>query len=194
MIFFSFQPGHRLVQSQSQFSHVMAVEFSGITQNAIEACPWILNLSVHEIIGLNEEFRNYFTNDVKNETALYPNVFDTTKFVFEYSDTRHYFNHSEQVDLSREEFPYKYNTSEFDPYYSTVYLEYRVENTTIRNEYNSTIAPALENRFANKWYIERAEIIIEIAHSADTSLDSTWILVGLVTLTILLKGTKRKLK
>ncbi|MHA1940976.1 MAG: hypothetical protein ACW97P_04535, partial [Candidatus Hodarchaeales archaeon] len=106
----------------------------------------------------------------------------------------HYFNHSEQVDLSREDFPYKYNTSEFDPYYSTVYLEYHVENTTIRNEYNSTIASALKIRFANRWYIERTEIIIEIAHSTNTPLDSTWFLVGLVSVTILLKGTEKELK
>ena len=131
---------------------------------------------------------------MKNETAQYPNVFDPDNFTFKYSDTTNKFNHCRQIDISPEDFPYKYNSSEFNPYYCYVFLEYHYENITIRNEYRSTIAPALENLFTNKWYIEQAMIVIHQAHSANTFLDSTWFLLGLITLTIFWTGFKRKLK
>jgi len=192
IITFSFQSGYGLAQQSDLYSYFMAVEFSGITQNAIEACPWILNLSTTEITGINEEFRNYFVNDVKNETAQYPHVFVPDNFTFKYSDTTNKFNHCRQASLSPEDFPYKYNTSEFNPYYCIVFLEYHYENITIKNEYNSIIAPALENLFANKWYIEQAMILSYEDHY--TILDSTWFFLGLITLTIFWTRFKRKLK
>ena len=193
IINFSFQPGYGVLNPLDEYSYSMAVEFSGITQNTIEACPWILNLSTTEITGINEEFRNYFVNDVKNETAQYPHVFIQDNFTFNYSDTTNKFNHTRQIDISPEDFPYKYNTSEFNPYYCIVLLDYHGENITIRNEYQGTIAPTLENLFANKWYIEQAMIVIDQA-CCPTSLDSTWFFLGLVTLTIFWTRFKRKLK
>ncbi|MHA1332021.1 MAG: hypothetical protein ACTSR2_13205 [Candidatus Hodarchaeales archaeon] len=184
IMYFSIQTGNGLEDELNGYTDDLVLKFSGITQNSLEACPWILNLTSHEIIGLNEEFRNYFQNDLKKEIAEYPDFLNSTNIKIEYSD----------IDLLTEDLPYKYNTSEFDPYGCFVDLELLERNESLIEKYSSTVAPVLESKIASKWYVEHAEFIKRSPISAEASIYPTEILMGIGTLSLIWRKSKKNLK
>ena len=153
------------------YGNVIAVEFSGITLDDLNACPWLVNHSTNELLGFNEEFRAYFENDIKYELNKYPHVFDQDDPLMEirYTGFDHEFKSMSQEGVEEEyfeeDYPVEYDPLEFDPYYCLVWVRF-TDNTTARYEaYNTTIAQTLETTLINKWYIDKAKILIDLSGS-----------------------------
>ena len=133
------------------YDRLAAVLFSGVNKSGLVACPWVLNKTDGSVVGINYEFRDYFTEDFSAEIQNYSLL---TGFEIRYTHIYHEFDHGLQTDP---------NHTPFDPYYVLVYIEY---DSTIRSNnylWNDKIAPALEASCREKWYISEFMIVLTIA-------------------------------
>ncbi|MFX0088136.1 MAG: hypothetical protein ACFFAU_20955 [Candidatus Hodarchaeota archaeon] len=130
----------------------IAFLFSGDMVGNITACPWVFeNETSEEIRGVNYGFRNYFSNNLSNEMAVYPQIKEV--FMIEYTWTYNYFTYQYQNDPDNS-WSYSLNVSTFDPYYCLVRLSV-YENVTWDNQ----LAQKIETMLLGKWYVNQIKII-----------------------------------
>jgi hypothetical protein len=125
-----------------------AVVFSGVNQNGLVACPWVLNETDGSVVEENQEFKDYFTEDFAAELQSYPLL---TGFKITYTGGRHEFNKELQTNP---------NHTPFDPYYINIYIDYDSTTRSNNNQWNDKIAPALEVTFREKWYVSKFMIVL----------------------------------
>jgi len=128
-----------------------AVVFSGENQSGLVACPWVLNETDDSVAGENQEFRDYFTEELSAEIQNYSLI---TGFKITYTGGCHEFDHCLQTDP---------NHTPFDPYYVLIYFKYDQSTRSNNNLWHYKIAPALETSFREKWYISKFMIVLTIA-------------------------------
>lgn len=133
------------------YDRLAAVLFSGANKSGLVACPWVLNKTDGSVVGINHEFRDYFTEDFSAEIQNYSLL---TGFEITYTGGYHEFNQGIQTNP---------NHTPFDPYYVLVYIEYDSTTRSNNNLWNYEIAPALEVTFHEKWYISKFMIVLTIA-------------------------------
>ncbi|MFX1514904.1 MAG: hypothetical protein ACFFC6_01220 [Promethearchaeota archaeon] len=131
-------------------STVAAVVFSGADQNGLVACPWILNETDDSVVGENQEFRDYVTEELSAEIQNYSLI---TEFKITYTGGWHEFDHCLQTNP---------NHTPFDPFYVHIYFRYDQSTRSNNNLWHYKIAPALEVTFREKWYISQFMIILTV--------------------------------
>ncbi len=53
------------------YDRLAAVLFSGVNKSGLVACPWVLNKTDGSVVGVDHEFRDYFTEDFSAEIQNY---------------------------------------------------------------------------------------------------------------------------
>ena len=143
----------------------IAFLFSGNTVGNITACPWVFeNETSEEIRGVNYGFRNYFSLNLSNELAEYPQIKEI--IMIEYTWTYNYFTYHRQDD-SDNCWSYSRNVSTFDPYYCLVRLSV-YENVTWDNQ----LAQKIETMLLDKWYVNQIKIIPDVRVPSPTPFGS----------------------
>lgn len=168
-------------ESHCLYLNEIEILFTGLNQSGLIACPWFVNESSSELTGINDQFREYFMDDIKNVTDKYPNFFHYDNFTFDYIYT--------EVQILAEgfNFPYKYNSSEFNPYYCWLLIEYDFHNKTAFQLWNSTIALELESTLQTKWYIEEVQVIITYSKGSNTPFATQWVILSSLMMLIFWK-------
>ncbi len=171
------------------YSDSISFRFSGSSLNGVNACPWILNDSLNKILGINTEFRTFFHSDVQKMTAPYLSTLHWENFTFHYENVWHHFDGFKQTRVTEQSFPYQFDTSNFDPYYGVLSVEWDFQNDTSWYRWNNTIAPFFEQEFASKWYIERVKVNLGALEELNTRISFLPPILVLFSLVIL---TQRK--
>ena len=102
----------------------VALLFSGDTSENVTACPWIFETNTSDkIIGPNKEFMEYFSQDLSEEIAAYPQI---VKIVdIKYTATYNWFTDESQRDPDhRWVIRDGKNVSTFDPYYCLLWFRF----------------------------------------------------------------------
>jgi hypothetical protein len=130
--------------------------FSGDTQANITACPWLFETNDSEnILGPNEAFRDYFSQDLSTELLVYPQIPGIHRI--EYTDTYNFITDDEQNDPKhRWSLRDGVNVSIFDPYYAHLRLSFNF-NTT----WDDQLALNIEMMLLIQWYINQTVIVPE---------------------------------
>lgn len=124
--------------------------FSGQNNSNIVACPWVINTTDDSIIGPNDIFREYLSEDLSLEIQKYPLILG---FNLVYTHIMHEYDDFYQGD------PYE-EDSTFDCYYGVVDFDCNSNNDSDIKYWDKTIAPKLELTLSNKWYVSRFEFAI----------------------------------
>ncbi len=157
----------------------VALLFSGNTRENITACPWIFETNTSEkIIGSNTQFMEYFSQDLSEEIAAYPQIVRVVDI--KYTDTFNHFTNQSQYDPDHRWYPQDgKNVSKFDPYYCLLWFRFDSNQT-----WNNQLAVDIETMFLNKWYVERVMIIPDARVTSPSPFGSEqWYLAILLILT-----------
>lgn len=180
--------------TKGYYSEAVAFQFSGTVHKGIKACPWLLNEVTSELTGLNEEFRAHFKSDLRNETKQYP-ILHFDNFTYYFSGSWHHWKNYRQDDLeyfTNASFPYKYNSSTFDPYYAVVGFRWNFSDGNSWDEWNNTVVPVLKERLATKWYIDKVGFsIIFPCSPSRTSFPSQFLIFCSLAWLFLWRSNKR---
>jgi hypothetical protein len=145
----------------------IAFLFSGESMENLTACSWIFeNITSEEVRGPNEAFREYFSDDLSNEIATYPQI-DRVHQI-KYTNTYNYFTGLAQYDPDHRWYPQEgVNVSKFDPYYCFVRLFFDLNKT-----WTVQLANNIEEMLLNKWYVEQVMIIPDVRVPQSTPFGS----------------------
>ena len=124
----------------------VGVLFSGVNKSGLVACPWVLNGTDQSVLGVNQEFREYFNDEFSAEIQNYSLL---TGFEINYTFVYHLFKNGSQHNPT---------DPAFDPYYGFIYIQYDVTTRSNNDLWNDEIASALETSFRQKWYISKFRI------------------------------------
>ncbi len=166
----------------------VALLFSGNTRENITACPWIFETNTSEkIIGPNKEFMDYFSQDLSEEIAGYPQIVRIVDIKYTYT-----FNHF--TNLSQKDPDHRWvirdgkNVSTFDPYYCLLWFRFDSNQT-----WDNQLAVDIETIFLNKWYVERVMIIPDARVTSPSPFGSEqWYLAILLILTIITVSRRKR--
>ena len=166
----------------------VALLFSGDTRENITACPWIFKTNTSEkIIGSNKEFMEYFSQDLSEEIAAYPQIVRIVDI--KYTATYNWFTDESQRDPDhRWVIRDGKNVSTFDPYYCLLWFRFDSNQT-----WDNQLAVDIETMFLNKWYVEQVMIIPDVRVPSPSPFGmEQWYLAILLILTIITLSRRKR--
>lgn len=165
---------------------VIGIIFSGINgTQGINACPWIFAENNKTVQSPNEEFREYFSNELSTFLNQYP----LTSLIIKYTSTYNLFSRCTQGDPFHSSYVNEENATKiiFDPFYAFI-------GVSMLGESNRTIIIEIEMFLKEQWFIEKLKIE-DNSDDTEALVRFTWIEILILSLFFLkiMKGVKQKI-